>query len=118
MTVSEGASIREWYSAAEIAALGLPGLPTTKRRVNELAAVECWASRVSATGARLSRSRQLQGGGIEYHVSLFPADAQALLSSAHAISRVSAIIQNALAILSPGHRRQVLLDLFAQEMRG
>lgn len=118
MTVPDGGHIREWYSAAEIAALGLPGVPTTKRRVNELAAVERWSSRVSASGARLSRSRQLQGGGIEYHFSLLPAEAQALLSSAHATSRVSAIIQNALAILSPGHRQKVTLDLFAQEMRG
>lgn len=65
-------TFHEWLSAAEIAELALPGMPVTKRKVNERAAIEAWAARTNATGHPLARKRRDVGGGLEYHVSLLP----------------------------------------------
>lgn len=62
-----------WMGAAEIAALGLPDLPRTKRGVQELADREGWR----ASG--MARRRAGAGGGFEYHANLLPARAQAAL---------------------------------------
>lgn len=72
-----------WVSAQQIAdaaAAGLmPGLPTTKRRVNALADREGWAE------AGLSRVRQGRegGGGLEYHVDVLPVPARAAWLASH-----------------------------------
>ncbi|MCJ2050866.1 DDE-type integrase/transposase/recombinase [Methylobacterium sp. J-070] len=63
--------MKVWLTAAEIAHLGLPGLPGTKRNVNALAAAQGWARRPG-----LSRPRRQAGGGVEYHVDLLPAPAR------------------------------------------
>ncbi|MCM3419027.1 transposase domain-containing protein [Sphingopyxis alaskensis] len=68
-----------WFTAAELADLKLPGLPASKRKVNERAAKECWALQVDSDGMPLARSRQARGGGLEYHVSILPAATQAAL---------------------------------------
>lgn len=68
-----------WYSAAALADLGLPGLPTTKRGVQLLAKDEAWTERFDAAGEPLARKRQGRGGGVEYHVSLLPTAARAKL---------------------------------------
>lgn len=60
-----------WLTAAEIADLGLPGLPGTKRNINALAAAQGWAKRPG-----LSRPRRQAGGGLEYHLDLLPAPAR------------------------------------------
>ncbi len=60
-----------WLTAAEIAALALPGLPTTKRRVNALASACGWDA-----DARRARARQGHGGGLEYHIELLPPAAR------------------------------------------
>ncbi|WP_437871333.1 transposase [Methylorubrum extorquens] len=60
-----------WLTAAEIAALTLPGLPTTKRNVNALAESAGWAHRKG-----LCRLRNQSGGGFEYHLDLLPPDAR------------------------------------------
>ncbi|MFN3371026.1 MAG: transposase domain-containing protein [Sphingomonadaceae bacterium] len=70
---------REWFSAGELASLGLPGLSSAKRKINERAAAEGWALRAGADGQPLARTRAGRGGGTEYHVSLFPAKARAEL---------------------------------------
>lgn len=63
--------MKEWLTATEIAAavvrLRFTGLPTTERRVRDLAEREGWAECAS-----LFRKRQGRGGGIEYHMSLLP----------------------------------------------
>lgn len=59
--------MKMWLTAAEIAALGLPGLPTSKRNINEMAEREGWSQRRG-----LSRARTGSGGGIEYHLDLLP----------------------------------------------
>lgn len=71
---------REWYSAAELAEMQLPGLPRTKRKVNMKAAEAGWALAVSDDDTPLARLRPGRGGGLEYHVSLLPAAARAALA--------------------------------------
>lgn len=69
-----------WYSAAELAELALPGMPATKRKLNEYAAERRWAILMDAAGAPLARQRAGRGGGMEYHRSLLPpAAVQALI---------------------------------------
>ena len=65
-----------WLSAQEIAELGLPGLPATKRKVNELAVLERWALARGPAGEVLNRRRTGRGGGWEWHSSLLPARAR------------------------------------------
>ncbi len=66
---------QEWWTAAELAASGLPDLPTTKRRVNDMALRLGWAN---APGK--SRKRAARGGGLEYHWSVLPARARVRLA--------------------------------------
>ena len=76
---SPAASLREgqeWFSAGELAALALPGMPADKRQVARRAQEERWSTRQGADGAMLVRMRQARGGGLEFHASLLPAAAQ------------------------------------------
>lgn len=68
-----------WFTAAELAELMLPGLPSSKRKVNERAAAECWALKADADGMPLAKPRQARGGGMEYHISILPAATQTAL---------------------------------------
>lgn len=70
---------RSWFTAAELAALALPGLPRSKRNMNERVDEEGWALRQSESGAPLSRRRQGRGGGQEYHFAALPSAARAEL---------------------------------------
>jgi hypothetical protein len=69
---------KEWFSAAELAALALPGVPSTKRGVQLLADAERW-NRSDYKGKHW-RMRQGRGGGVEYHYTLLPTAAQAKLT--------------------------------------
>lgn len=69
-----------WFTASELEALCLAGLPGDKRSINRRAQAERWASRLSADGKLMVRARQGRGGGSEYHASLLPAEAQADLA--------------------------------------
>ncbi len=70
---------KEWFTAAELAELALPGLPRAKRTVNVLAAAEGWALRKGIDGAELSRDRKGRGGGTEYHIDVLPIAARSAL---------------------------------------
>ncbi|MEE2916234.1 MAG: transposase domain-containing protein [Pseudomonadota bacterium] len=72
---------KEWYTAAELADLGLPGLPRAKRKLNERAGLEGWALRTDAAGRPLARPRAGRGGGLEYHVTVLPVAARAAISA-------------------------------------
>ena len=74
--MSEPIVRREWFSAQELSALGLPGLSTAKRKVNERAEAEEWALRLDPLGQPLARKRAGRGGGVEYHASVLPAAAR------------------------------------------
>jgi len=65
-----------WFTATELEALCLPGLPGDKRSINRRAQAERWASRQGADGKLLTRARAGRGGGVEYHARLLPAEAQ------------------------------------------
>lgn len=66
---------KTWFTAAELAALKLPGLSSAKRKINELAQAERWALRTDRAGMPLARARQGRGGGTEYHVGVLPPQA-------------------------------------------
>ncbi|MBM3929317.1 MAG: DDE-type integrase/transposase/recombinase, partial [Sphingomonadales bacterium] len=68
---------RQWWTAADLAELGLAGLPRSKRKINDRAADDNWACAVDDRGMPLARRRDARGGGWEYHVSLLPAAARA-----------------------------------------
>ena len=75
MMVSGGT--KSWFNAAELAELRLAGLPTTKRKINELAADKRWSLRTDPADQPLARPRAGRGGGVEYHLSLLPPSAVA-----------------------------------------
>lgn len=72
--------MNQWMNAQEIAdaiaRLRLTGLPSSKRRVLDLAERGEWAGT-----ANLCRKRQGRGGGLEYHVSLLPEPLKAALQA-------------------------------------
>lgn len=59
--------MKDYLSAAEIAALRLPGLPLTKRSVCRIALRARWQG----------RERAGRGGGVEYPLDVLPAEARA-----------------------------------------
>lgn len=79
------ASVKLWMTAAEIAALALPGLPTTKRNVNLLAERQGWSR-----FAGLCRPRAGRGGGVEYHVNLLPVAARTAYFRIHVTEQAAA----------------------------
>ncbi|MGR3436840.1 MAG: DNA-binding domain-containing protein, partial [Shimia sp.] len=68
------APIQEWWSAAELAAAGLPEVPSTRRGVNAAARDLGWAARPDQVRARAGAR-----GGQEYHWSLLPLAAKRAL---------------------------------------
>lgn len=72
----ETGAAREWFTAAELAELALPGLPGDKRSINRRAQEERWTMRHDAGGELLVRPRKGKGGGAEFHVSLLPPEAR------------------------------------------
>lgn len=63
---------REWYSAAELAQLALPGLPTSTRSVSAYAAEHGWEGATDVNRRVLARKRAGRGGGFEFHIDLLP----------------------------------------------
>ncbi len=70
-----------WYTASELAQLGLPGLPDDGRKLRDLAKVEGWADRTDGRGQAMARRRNARGGGTEFHVSVLPVHAQEVLTA-------------------------------------
>ena len=66
-----------WFTLAELAALGLPGIPDTRRGLAAQAEREEWGH--EAAEGRLWRRRQGRGGGIEYWIGVLPSFTQAKL---------------------------------------
>lgn len=54
--------MREWFSAKDLQ--GLPGIPTSDRRIRDNAKRYQW----------ISRQRKGRGGGLEYHYSSLPKE--------------------------------------------
>ncbi|HEY8136222.1 MAG TPA: DDE-type integrase/transposase/recombinase [Methylocystis sp.] len=65
--------MRDWLSASDLAALGLPGLPATKQGWLDYAEREGWLRRKDSHGHPLARVVAGRGGErIEYHIDLLP----------------------------------------------
>ncbi|PZO04822.1 MAG: hypothetical protein DCF29_09430 [Alphaproteobacteria bacterium] len=73
--------MKAWWTAQELALQTLPGLPSTKRKINETAEQQGWGARTSAAGQLLSRARKGKGGGMEYHYTVLPVQAVAALAT-------------------------------------
>ncbi len=71
MNVVSSLSAREWFTATELLALGSPALPLTMSGLAALIERQEWR-----VDERRARVRFGQGGGWEYHFSLFPAEVQ------------------------------------------
>lgn len=69
---------REWFTAADLAALALPGLPSDKRAMQRHIDAAGWQAPDAED--RRWRRRQGRGGGVEYHYSLLPLAARAKLA--------------------------------------
>jgi putative transposase len=85
--------MKVWFTAAELAALALPGLPGTKRRINAVAARESWPH----------RDRSGRGGGREYPRDALPREARDELAARD----VSASAKTQLAVAA----NAVLVDI-------
>jgi len=70
--------MREWHSAAELAALALPSMPATRQGVEAMAESGQWLREEWRNTAW--RPRAGRGGGVEFHVSALPFPAQAALA--------------------------------------
>lgn len=92
MPASATAGGEAWFTAAELAAMKLPGLSGAKRKINELAMAERWALRTDRAGFPLARPRRGRGGAAtEYHLSVLPPQAS-----------VAAVRRGLVAGLEPG----------------
>lgn len=69
---------REWFSAAELAAMALPGMPATKGNIITMAKRQDW-QRPGWEGTHW-RTRTGRGGGVEYHLAVLPMVARAKLA--------------------------------------
>lgn len=76
--------MRDWLSASDLASLGLPGLPATKRGWSDYAEREGWLTRKDEHGQPLARVVKGAGGArVEYHIDLLPAVSLAGYVSRH-----------------------------------
>lgn len=71
---------QEWFSAAELAALSLPMMPTSKVAVLDMARRQEWQR--PDWKDRRWRDRQGRGGGVEFHITVLPHVAQIKLTLA------------------------------------
>lgn len=71
--------MKAWWTAKDLALQALPGLPTTQRKVHDVAVQQGWAQRTDKSGRSLARPRKGRGGGQEYHYTVLPTSAVAAL---------------------------------------
>ena len=82
--MSDPAPAQKWWSASELATSGLPDMPRTKRKVNEMARREGWGGMAGKV-----RRRRGAGGGVEYHWSVLPLRARLRLGAGHGGSKAA-----------------------------
>jgi transposase InsO family protein len=75
--------MKSWLTTSELAALALPGLPSTRQGWETLAERDGWADVAAKVRTRTGR-----GGGLEYHIDLLPPAALAALA-ARVVGKVS-----------------------------
>lgn len=69
-------SVKEWFSASDLAELRLPGLPADLRSIQRRAVEERWGERRNLAGELLARPRSARGGGLEFHLEVLPIAAR------------------------------------------
>lgn len=74
--------MKEWLTAVELAAEGLPDFPSSERGVRDRAERDGWNDHPSFVRSRGGRDG---GGGLEYHYSLLPALAQIAYTQRHMV---------------------------------
>ena len=67
-------TISEWATLSQMAAMRLPGLPTSARGMRRVAKRDGWEE--ADRKGRQWRLRRGRGGGMEFHSSLLPAEAR------------------------------------------
>ena len=72
---------QEWFTAAELAQLGLSGLLPAANKIRQQAMQEGWAGTRLPDGQCAVRKTGRAGGGFEYHFSVLPACARAEMAS-------------------------------------
>lgn len=75
--------MKEWWTPAELAELGLPDLPSSREEIARLATNGGWrdpAREYPTSGAGLWRKRAGKGGGYEYRMDVLPVRARAQLA--------------------------------------
>ena len=65
----------EWFSTRELVDMALPEMPGGRKAMDNMARARNWTA--PAQAGHTWRPRQGRGGGVEYHLSLLPAAAQA-----------------------------------------
>ncbi|WP_319774443.1 DDE-type integrase/transposase/recombinase [Breoghania sp.] len=70
--------MKEWLTAAELAAEALPDFPQTERGIRKIADREGWC-----LNPAYARDRSGRGGGLEYHVNLLPTLARVAYETRH-----------------------------------
>lgn len=98
-----------WLTSSEIADLALPGMPTSRQNVVEMARREDWA-RFSAW----SRARAGRGGGLEYHINLLPVAARHAYLGTAAPAPVGGEALQAAPEPAPGTTGKAILQLDAR----
>ncbi|MBF0247147.1 MAG: hypothetical protein HQL36_03615 [Alphaproteobacteria bacterium] len=73
--------MKDWFNAAELSAMALPGLPGTERGILDRAEREGWHTRKNMAGGALARKRSGRGGGVEFHYTVLPTKAQAKIAA-------------------------------------
>ncbi|EKT2300135.1 hypothetical protein QD153_000511 [Salmonella enterica] len=71
---------KEWFTAQELASLGLPGFPKDKSGINRRANKEGWLRRQRAN---------VRGIAYEFHISALPAEAQLVLGKPSDVTAAS-----------------------------
>lgn len=113
--------MKEWLTAREIAAQGLPDMPTTERGVKAFAERNGWDS----TSAARSRMGREGGGGMEYNVSLLPVLARVTYEQRHMIIEVPGKPAQAFVAVEgsdkaqlESHARAAIVQAFRKFSRG
>ncbi|MDI4666736.1 hypothetical protein K9U40_20780 [Xanthobacter autotrophicus] len=73
--------MQEWWSPADLVALGLPGLPTTDRAIQIMADRKGWRTgpQYPDNEKGVWRRRAGRGGGYEYRIDVLPIAARSAL---------------------------------------
>lgn len=75
--------VQEWFTADELAALELPGMPTTERNIQRHAALKNWCrpeQEYPLNPQGWWRKRDGRGGGFEYRLNVLPTRARTALA--------------------------------------